>query len=59
MLRHIRVNQTYWFCRHCWQEMPDYSHMQLGLSPASHLSTSSLVEAAGLKKRQRSFMTVM
>jgi hypothetical protein len=22
MLRHIRTNQTYWFCRHCWQSMP-------------------------------------
>ncbi|MBG1243631.1 hypothetical protein F8R90_21355 [Nostoc sp. NZL] len=23
MLRHIRLQQTYWFCRHCWQEMPN------------------------------------
>jgi hypothetical protein len=22
MLRHIRNQQVYWFCRHCWQEMP-------------------------------------
>ncbi|MFB2898519.1 hypothetical protein ACE1CI_36855 [Aerosakkonemataceae cyanobacterium BLCC-F50] len=22
MLRHIRHHQIYWFCRHCWQEMP-------------------------------------
>jgi|GEM_PF-5337024 len=22
MLRHIRANQVYFFCRHCWQEMP-------------------------------------
>lgn len=23
LLRHIRSNQTYWFCRHCWEEMSD------------------------------------
>jgi DNA-directed RNA polymerase subunit M/transcription elongation factor TFIIS len=22
MLPHIRSSQIYWFCRHCWQEMP-------------------------------------
>ncbi len=22
MLRHIRYQQVYWFCRSCWQEMP-------------------------------------
>ena len=22
MLRHVRHHQIYWFCRHCWQEMP-------------------------------------
>ncbi|MFN6485911.1 MAG: hypothetical protein RMY33_032675 [Nostoc sp. DedQUE03] len=23
MLRHIRLQETYWFCRQCWQEMPN------------------------------------
>lgn len=23
MLRHIGNHREYWFCRHCWQEMPD------------------------------------
>ena len=23
MLRHFRNHRTYWFCRHCWQEMPN------------------------------------
>lgn len=23
MLRHIRGHQIYWFCRHCWAEMPN------------------------------------
>jgi ribosomal protein L37AE/L43A len=22
MLRHLRGHQLYWFCRHCYQEMP-------------------------------------
>nr|WP_276751425.1 hypothetical protein [Chlorogloeopsis fritschii] len=22
LLLHIRGSETYWFCRHCWQEMP-------------------------------------
>ncbi|MCU0547401.1 MAG: hypothetical protein MUE44_35445 [Oscillatoriaceae cyanobacterium Prado104] len=25
MLRHVRRNQVYWFCRECWQEMPVYN----------------------------------
>ncbi|MEH2213674.1 hypothetical protein [Nostoc sp.] len=24
LLEHIRGAETYWFCRHCWQEMPIY-----------------------------------
>ena len=23
MLRHFRRHKVYWFCRSCWQEMPD------------------------------------
>ncbi len=22
LLRHIRGNEVYWFCRNCWQQMP-------------------------------------
>ncbi|MEB3336136.1 MAG: hypothetical protein VKJ46_01650 [Leptolyngbyaceae bacterium] len=22
LLRHVRHNSVYWFCTHCWQEMP-------------------------------------
>jgi len=24
LLKHIRATETFWFCRHCWQEMPVY-----------------------------------
>jgi len=34
MLRHIRQNQMYWFCRSCWQEMP-LVHTGLSVVPAS------------------------
>jgi hypothetical protein len=23
MLHHLGHRRSYWFCRHCWQEMPD------------------------------------
>ncbi|MBD2090261.1 hypothetical protein H6F67_10390 [Microcoleus sp. FACHB-1515] len=25
LLRHARRNSIYWFCSHCWQEMPNLS----------------------------------
>ncbi|MBD2056021.1 hypothetical protein H6F88_08305 [Oculatella sp. FACHB-28] len=25
LLRHARHNSIYWFCSHCWQEMPNFS----------------------------------
>ncbi|MCW5316873.1 hypothetical protein GTQ43_24560 [Nostoc sp. KVJ3] len=25
LLEHIRGTESYWFCRHCWQEMPVYN----------------------------------
>jgi ribosomal protein L37AE/L43A len=25
LLEHVRGAETYWFCRHCWQEMPVYT----------------------------------
>ncbi|MBE9228454.1 hypothetical protein IQ264_23840 [Phormidium sp. LEGE 05292] len=28
MLRHIRSNQVYWFCRNCWQEMPNFEQLR-------------------------------
>ncbi len=27
LLRYIRKEGTYWFCPHCWQEMPDLVSM--------------------------------
>ncbi len=28
MLHHISNHREYWFCRHCWQEMPDWENIK-------------------------------
>jgi hypothetical protein len=36
MLRHLDRDRSYWFCRHCWQEIPDRTaqrKMQINLNP--------------------------
>ena len=33
MLRHIRHHRTYWFCQHCWQEMPPLEPQSLSIVP--------------------------
>ncbi|PZV09360.1 MAG: hypothetical protein DCF22_18645 [Leptolyngbya sp.] len=38
LLRHIRRQQVYWFCRQCWQEMP-------ALKQETFVGVPSLLEA--------------
>ncbi|AFY34290.1 hypothetical protein Cal7507_3902 [Calothrix sp. PCC 7507] len=33
LLPHIRSSQLYWFCRHCWQDMPLIFSKDLNLLP--------------------------
>ncbi|WP_460208058.1 hypothetical protein [Scytonema sp. NUACC21] len=33
LLRHIRSNEIYWFCRSCWQDMPVVSWEKCTLVP--------------------------
>jgi hypothetical protein len=33
LLRHVRGNEIYWFCRNCWQQMPVMSVSKFNLSP--------------------------
>jgi predicted amidophosphoribosyltransferase len=28
LLHHLDHHREYWFCRHCWQEMPDFEHIK-------------------------------
>jgi uncharacterized protein YbaR (Trm112 family) len=29
LMRHASNNRIYWFCRYCWQEMPNFSDATL------------------------------
>ncbi|CUR33670.1 hypothetical protein PL9214520209 [Planktothrix tepida PCC 9214] len=40
MLRHTRNHQVYWFCRHCWEEMPVFELKNPPLSILSRKETS-------------------
>lgn len=54
MLRHARHNRVYWFCTHCWQEMPNFSTIALtehttsrslgNVSPSSLVAPKRLIE---------------
>ncbi|MEG4121380.1 hypothetical protein QUA43_28405 [Microcoleus sp. N9_B4] len=52
LLRHARHNRVYWFCSHCWQEMPDLSEMILGHSTRTH-KRDGLVKVANLTPKLR------
>ncbi len=47
LLRHARHNRVYWFCSHCWQEMPVLSEMILSPNARTH-KRDGLVKLAGL-----------
>ncbi|HEY9625455.1 MAG TPA: hypothetical protein V6C78_34365 [Crinalium sp.] len=46
MLRHIQHHHIYWFCRHCWQEMPDLKRSPglLSCSPEDQCSEHGTLE---------------
>ncbi|HEY9851026.1 MAG TPA: hypothetical protein V6D28_16275 [Leptolyngbyaceae cyanobacterium] len=52
MIRHIGHHQVYWFCRHCWQEMPVFD-----LNKWDSSSPATLVASVGIKK-QFSFLRI-
>ena len=52
LLRHARQNRVYWFCPHCWQEMPDLSEMVLGNSGRTR-KLDSLVKLSALTPKLR------
>ncbi|MDJ0713971.1 MAG: hypothetical protein QNJ54_07100 [Prochloraceae cyanobacterium] len=29
LLRHINHDRLYWFCPHCWQEMPNFDSLKI------------------------------
>ncbi|MGL5058371.1 MAG: hypothetical protein ACRC62_00215 [Microcoleus sp.] len=56
LLRHARHNRIYWFCSHCWQEMPDLAEMVLG-GGQGNLRRDSLVKFPALKPNLTPAMT--
>ncbi|MEL6580140.1 MAG: hypothetical protein AAFQ14_10325 [Cyanobacteria bacterium J06621_12] len=40
LLHHFRDRREYWFCRQCWQEMPDLNNLKLD-SQGLHKKTVS------------------
>lgn len=49
MLRHIRHDSMYWFCRSCWQEMPDFTST---LSTRRQLESLLNTKSSGLQRPQ-------
>ena len=48
MLHHVGKHRDYWFCRHCWSEMPNISEMKTN---SSRVRPSQLVNlSVGFKK---------
>lgn len=43
LLRHARHNRVYWFCPHCWQEMPNLS-MAIANNKSSLTQLSTLAD---------------
>lgn len=37
LLRHARRSGIYWFCQHCWQEMPDFTAVLTASKQRLHL----------------------
>lgn len=42
VLRHIRHGAIYWFCPHCWQEVPDLDLVEMGLNSQPRLAALSI-----------------
>ncbi len=47
LLRHARSGEVYWFCRYCYEEMPNL----LTTDPSWIRSTTFLATTAGLPKK--------
>lgn len=52
LLRHARHNTVYWFCSHCWQEMPDLSETILSRQRGKRIE--SLIEFSSWTPKVRS-----
>lgn len=52
LLRHARGEGIYWFCPHCWQEMPVFSEMILGRNQHGSCRSSCGDRQPSLKEKR-------
>ncbi|MBE9048016.1 hypothetical protein IQ255_27085 [Pleurocapsales cyanobacterium LEGE 10410] len=51
MLRCLNRHKQYWFCRNCWQEMPDLE----GISETTHYRQNQIVNlSTGMLRSEKS-----
>ncbi|HHP7244503.1 MAG TPA: hypothetical protein ACFE0H_07440, partial [Elainellaceae cyanobacterium] len=58
LLRHIRGHQTIWFCRQCWQPMPEFSTLQPHPSVPYTLSIDQTLQELVLRQTSREMATL-
>ena len=46
LLHHFSNHREYWFCRHCWQEMPSFDIQQENRTPIVNLSANLPIQKA-------------
>jgi hypothetical protein len=51
LLRHVSFNRTYWFCSHCYQEMPDIENILESKSDSWHWITKRIPDRNQSKER--------
>ena len=57
MVRHITHHREYWFCRNCWQEMPDLSIATEKNSPVKSQLINLSVSSIKLDRALPTFLT--
>lgn len=58
LLRHISFKRIYWFCNHCYQEMPDVENLLETKLAAKHWITQTIKERYQSEERLYSSSTV-
>lgn len=51
LLRYVKVGKVYWFCPHCWQEMPNFENRAKLSSYRQNLEVSILKSQPVLKEK--------
>ncbi len=57
LLRHVSFKRTFWFCSHCYQEMPDLSSHQATEFKAKHWLNQSVTERQYWQEAKEQYAT--